>query len=393
MHDVFFTLLILLGVVWTVAVILRRFGLPTIMGELVGGVIVGPAVLGLVEPNAIIDVLAQMGIFFLMLHAGVETSPREFLSALRVSWGVALVGAIVPFAVAALIALAFGQSTESAIFIGLTMTATAVVITIKSLREFNLMDTGFARIIVASCVIDDLLTLVFFGVILGLLQGGEISAVSVLITLFKVVVFFAVSLAIGYVVYPRLRHPFQHQQGKGFTFILLLALCAGVFADWIGLHVVLGAYLAGLFFEPTVAHPVLFQKVSDRLYGIAYSFLGPIFFISLGFNLSFDVLLGAGLYFVLALTAAVFIGQVASAGGMALRLRLPWTEALTIGVGMCGRAEMAFILASLGLGMRILDDNDFSVVIFTAFLLNLITPVTLKGCAYLMHRYAAPSRA
>ncbi|HJP35557.1 MAG TPA: cation:proton antiporter, partial [Gammaproteobacteria bacterium] len=96
MHSIFITLLILLGVIWTVAVVFRSFGLPTVMGELVGGVIVGPAILGWVEPTEMIEVLAQMGIFFLMLRAGVETRPREFLSALRSSLGVALVGAIVP---------------------------------------------------------------------------------------------------------------------------------------------------------------------------------------------------------------------------------------------------------------------------------------------------------
>jgi Kef-type K+ transport system membrane component KefB len=137
-QPVFTQLLILMVVVWSVAVVLRRFGLPTIMGELVMGVIVGPAVLGWVEPSEIIDILAQMGIFFLMLHTGVETEPKEFFIALKTSMGVALVGAAVPFSVSAAVALAFGHPPLTAVFVGLTMTATAVVVTLKVLRELFL---------------------------------------------------------------------------------------------------------------------------------------------------------------------------------------------------------------------------------------------------------------
>ncbi len=130
MESIFLQLLILMVVIWSVAVALRRFGLPTIMGELLGGVIVGPAVLGWVQPNEIIEVFAQMGIFFLMLHAGVETAPREFFRALRMSWGVAVVGAVAPFSVGTGIALLFDLSLTVAIFVGLVMTATAVVVKI-----------------------------------------------------------------------------------------------------------------------------------------------------------------------------------------------------------------------------------------------------------------------
>ena len=386
MDSVFLSLLILMAVIWIVAITLRQFGLPTIMGELIGGVIVGPAVFGWVSPSEIIEVLAQMGIFFLMLHAGIETNPRHFISAVRESWGVSIVGAIAPFAAGMGIGLAFGLSLTAAIFVGLTMTATAVVITIKALNELGLQDTRFARIIVASCVIDDLLTLIVFSMLLGFLRGEDLDAAGMLLTTAKVGLFFGVSFLIGFYGYPWFKHPFRHPEGKGFTFILVLALGAGLFAEAIGLHIIIGAYLAGLFFELEVADPNLIRIVKDRLYGIAYSFLGPIFFISLGFHITFDVLAGPGLWMVLALTLAVIISQIISSGGMALRLKLTWPESLSVGVGHCARAEMAFILASLGLSMGAIDSQVFSVVIFTSFLLNLFTPFGLKACALLMKK-------
>jgi Kef-type K+ transport system membrane component KefB len=131
-----------------------------------------------------------------------------------------------------------------------------------------------ARVIVASCVIDDLLTLVFFGLVIGVLSGGTFEPLSIFATLGKVVGFFAVAVLLGRFVYPRLTLPFRSEGGKGFTFVLAMAIASGLFAEAIGLHMILGAYLAGLFFEEKVAHPNLVRIVKDRAYGIAYSFLG-----------------------------------------------------------------------------------------------------------------------
>ena len=383
MHDVALDLLILLAGIWLVAVTLRPLGLPTIMGELIVGVLVGPAVFGLIEPSAAITLLAEIGIFFLMFHAGVETQPTEFFDALKRSLGVALVGAIVPFGVAFGVATAFGLDPVGAVFVGLTMTATAVVITLKTLKDLGLADTGVARVIVASCVIDDLLTLVFFGLVVGVLSGGSFEPMAIAVTLAKVVAFFGLAALLGRFAYPHLTLPFRSKGGKGFTFVLLVAIAAGLFAEAIGLHMILGAYLAGLFFEEKVAHPNLVRVVADRSYGIAYSFLGPIFFMSLGFSITFDIS-PSGMAFLALLTTAVIVGQIASAGSMALRMGLSAREALTVGVGMCGRAELAMILASLALTQGAIDPSIFSVLIFTMFVLNLFTPFALKGCSVLL---------
>ena len=388
MHEIAFDLLILLTGVWLVAVTLRPLGLPTVMGELIVGVLLGPAVLGWIQPGELIQLLAEIGIFFLMFHAGVETQPLEFYQALKRSLGVAIVGAIVPFSVSFGLALLFGLDLVGATFVGLTMTATAVVITLKSLKDLGLANTRVARIIIASCVIDDLLTLVFFGLVIGVLSGGTFEPLSIVITLGKVLAFIAVSVILGRFVYPRLTLPFRSEGGKGFTFVLLMALALGLFAEAIGLHIILGAYLAGLFFEEKVAHPNLVRIVKDRAYGIAYSFLGPIFFISLGFSISFDIP-ASGVAFIILLTVVVIVGQIISAGGMALRMGLPPREALTVGVGMCGRAEIAFILASLALAQGAIDQTAFTALIFTAFLLNLFTPLALKGCAVMLEGKAA----
>ena len=193
--EVFKELLVLMVVVWTVAVILRRLGWPTVMGELVMGVVLGPAILGLVEPNEIIHVLAEMGIFFLMLHSGVETHPREFFTALRSSLGVAIVGAIAPFSVAFTVAfLYYDLPIQASVFVGLTMTATAVVVTLKILRDLGLHNTRMARVIVASCVLDNLLTLILFSVVLGIMNDEAVNVARIFEHVGKVILFLALSL-------------------------------------------------------------------------------------------------------------------------------------------------------------------------------------------------------
>lgn len=386
MEPVFLYLLMLMVVAWTAAMMLRWIGIPIIMGELVIGVILGPSVLGWVHPSDIITVLAEMGIFFIMLHAGVKTDAGKFLEAAKHAIGIAVVGAIVPFTVAMSVALWFGLPEPQAIFVGLIMTATAVVITITVLEDLKMMETRIARMVIAASVVDDLLTLVLLGLVLGLINGEGADPLMLALTLGKAVLFLGAVVAFGHWVYPKLREPFQDRHGKVFTFLLILALAFGLIAQAFGLHVIVGAYLAGLFFSKKVAIPALFDKVEDRLHAIAYSFLGPIFFISLGFHVTFDAVTGPGLWFVLTLTGVLLVGQIASAGGMARLIKMSWLESLTVGVGMCGRAEMAFVLTSLGLTLGVLDVKVFSILIFTAFLLNLFTPAGLLACSYLLRR-------
>jgi len=384
--PVFQQLLILMVVIWSMAVLLRRFGVPTIMGELLAGILIGPAVLGLIQPSEIIDILAQLGIFFLMLHTGVETNPRDFLTAVRKSFGIATIGALFPFLISMAIALLFGFSIKTALFVGITLTATAVVVTLKILRDLGLSNTRLARVIVASCIIDDLLSLIFFSLVLSVIKSDSINLISLLIVGLKSTLFFAVTIIAGYYLYPILKKPFRNSKGKGFTFLLILGISFGIFAELIGLHMILGAYLAGLFFREEVASKELIKKVEDRLYGIAYSFLGPIFFISLGFHITFESLTPQGIFLLIALVLGVIVFQIASAGGMAKIEKFSNVESLTIGIGMTGRAEMAFILAAIGLKMNVLDDTLFSILIFSTFILNIFATVGLKWCAVLLKK-------
>ncbi len=388
MESIFHSLLMLMIVVWSVAVFMRKIGLPSIMGELIMGVVIGPAVLGLVSPSHVIETLAQIGIFFLMLHTGVETEPSEFYAAVKDCFAIGIIGAVVAFLSSMGVALAFDYDLLASVFVGLTMTASAVVVTLKILRDLGFHNSRLSRHIVATCMVADILTMVLLSFVLGYYQGEVMDINRFMLITGKVLLFFTVTLAIGLQLYPRLAFPFRSKQGKGFTFILILGFAAGEFAEHLGLHFIIGAYFAGLFFEEKIVNQKLYDLVNDRLYALSYSFLGPIFFISLGFNITFD-LPAHLIWFLIFLTLAVILCQIISTGLTARRKHFSWIESLTLGVGHCARAEMAFIIAALGIEMGALDKNIFSVVVFTAFLLNLITPLMLKGCAALLERHTS----
>jgi Kef-type K+ transport system membrane component KefB len=218
------------------------------------------------------------------------------------------------------------------------------------------------------------------------IKSEEISLFTLLMIGLKSILFFGIIMIIGYYLYPILSRPFRDPRGKGFTFLLILGIGFGLFAELIGLHMILGAYLAGLFFREEVASNELINKVKDRLYGIAYSFLGPIFFISLGFHITFGAFTPSGIFLLVLLVCGCIISQVISAGGMARLEKFSNIESLTIGIGMCGRAEVAFILAAIGLKLEVIDDVIFSIIIFSTFILNLIASLGLKGCASLLKK-------
>jgi len=167
---------------------------------------------------------------------------------------------------------------------------------------------------------------------------------------------------------------------------LLCRIGFGLFAELIGLHMILGANLAGLFFGEEVASKELIRKVEGRLYDIAFSFLGPIFFISLGFHITFGAFTNSGILLLVTLVCTGIFSQVISAGGMARFDKFSNLESLIIGIGMTSRAKVAFILAAFGLKLKVINETIFSILIFSTFILNISASLGLKGCAVLLKR-------
>jgi len=351
-----------------------------------------------------IENFAELGIIIIMFALGFEEDAGNFIGSIKRSWGIAFFGAITPFAVAYGIAWYFWQDSNIALLSGLTMTATAVSLTMVSLKSEGLNNTPAATGIMTSAVLDDIASLIFVALLVPIATGdASMTLQGTTIILGKVIAFFAIVLLVGNWLFPSytglisripligkisLRRILSMGRGE-YTILslLLIAVSMGILAHYFGFHPTVGAYMAGL-----VVHRKYFDFHHDKqvdyynqarlmIDNIAFSWIGPVFFVALGTKLIFEldlfvqVLPGAIVLFV-----ALLIGQVSSAG-LAARYtgNFTWQDSLMIGFGMLGRAELAFVVLNIAYVQNdILSTDAFYTLMITMFLLNLSVPLSVR---------------
>lgn len=370
---------LLLACVWIVGRIFRRLNWPPLFGEILAGIIVGPLILGFVEDTEAIRVLAELGIFFLMLHAGLETSPKELFKASKHAVVVAAGGVIVPFLTGWGVSRLFGYSLEESLFIGMGLSITAIAVSAKLFKDYGINKTKVANITMGAAIIDDILGLILFSIVLNFGETGVIDKQEVVLLTGKIVAFFLIVLFVGKKYFKQLNR-ILYAGNKGFTFTIIIALLFGVFAELIGLHLIIGAFLAGLFIREEVMDHNLYQKIEDRVYGLAYSFLGPIFFATLAFHLDFTALKTATVFTIVIVLVAI-AGKVLGAGICAFGCKLKKVESLGIGLAMNSRGAVELIIASIGLQKGIIGQEVFSILVVMAFATTIVSIIGLKPIA------------
>jgi Kef-type K+ transport system membrane component KefB len=376
----FTDLLILMVVIWTAGKVFRKFKLPIIFGELIGGVIVGPMLLNIVHADSeLIKIIAEFGIFFLMLHSGLESNPDELLSSSKKSVLIALGGALLPFLGGYYTTLAFGYPAATAFFVGMGISISAIAISARLFKDYNMLNSKVAHMSLGAAIIDDILALILFSVAINVAETGHIELIPLLVLLAKVIAFFTVVIYGGNKIAPFMNR-IIYFKNKGFTLTLIIALLMGLIAEAIGLHMIIGAFLAGLFIREEVIDKRVFDKIEDRIYGLSYGFFGPVFFASLAFHLDFSAITSAPL-FLTAIIVVAILGKVIGSGGPARLLKLSNTESLAIGVSMNSRGAVELIIASIGLSMGIIDQKIFSILILMAFFTTVFSIVTMHPIA------------
>lgn len=364
------------------------------------------------ESDLFIREFAELGIIFIMFSLGFEESTDDFLLSVRKSWGIALFGALGPFAIAYVIAdIAWGDPAVSLIC-ALAMTATAVSLTMVSLHSEGLQKSVVATRIMTSAVIDDIAALVVVAILIPVVTGGqELSLTAIVITAGKAAIFFLVVTVIGGWIFPHqlrgwigqvpligrygVKHILTFDDGRHATVaILLCALTVGLIATYFGFHPAVGAYMAGLIMKEEYfqigEHSVVrktpltnsvYQETKRIVDSAAFSWIGPVFFVDLGARLVFDMnLLLDVLPYVAALVTGLFIAQVGSAA-LAARFTgdLTWHQSLMVGFGMLGRAELAFVVMDIGYVQHdIMPVEAFFTLMITAFFLNIAVPVCIS---------------
>lgn len=366
MTDDFHQLLVLMVVIWTSGKLFRCIKLPVVFGELIGGIIVGPTLLNIVQADTeMIKTLAELGIFFLMLHSGMHTDPHELFHASKKSFGIALGGVVFPFLGGYIVSILAGQSFESAMFIGMCLCISALSLIVHQLKDCKMLGTPVANITLGASLIDDILALILFSAILNVVDTGSFDPIQLAAVVGKISIFFAIVLIGGQKTAPVL-NKFIYFGNKGFTLTLIIALCLGLIAEAIGLHMIIGAFLAGLFIQEEMIDQKTFDKIEDRVYGLSYSFFGPIFFASHAFHLDFPAVAAAP-WFLTAIIVVAILGKIIGCGGTALALGMSKAESALIGLSLNNRGAVEIIIAAIGLSYGIIDSKIFSILILMAF--------------------------
>jgi Kef-type K+ transport system membrane component KefB len=361
--------------------IFERLRQPAVVGEILAGVLIGPAMLGWVSMTPSIETLAEIGVILLMFSVGLETEPRAIFSVGKTATAVAILGVIFPFilgtAAVLLLASTIGLNAPlmPAIFVGVAMVATSVGITARVLADMNLLSHQSARVILAAAVIDDVLALLTLSTVAGLATGGSVDWIKIGSTALLAVGFVAVIALAGTramrVAAPkidmlRLRDP---------LFVVAITLCLGLalLAEYIGIAAIIGAFLAGMVLADRSDQEHLLHKAES----LVHMFL-PFFLVSIGMQLKLDVFRN-GWVIVLAVVLTILAVLGKYWGGLLAARGLGERTASQIGMGMVPRGEVGIVVAQIGFSLRVLDESLFGAVLFMAIATTLIAPPFLRS--------------
>ncbi len=379
LHGTTINLLLVMVLIWTTGIIFKKIKQPLVLGELLAGIIFGPPILGIIEFDSTVKVLSELGVFFLMFYAGIETSPSALKQMTKPSLIVGIGGFLLPFILGVFVSVwIFDINYITGLFIGLGLSITAIAVNVRLLSDMNLNSYRVTPLIIGASVVDDVISFTVFSVIVGMTAGmAQEIWFRLSFDLLKVSIFFGVSIFIGLKVLPIVSSYFLSREAKGFTFSLIVALLFGFLAELAGLHIIIGAYLAGLFVRHNIVNPNLFQKINDRFLSISYGFLGPIFFVSLSFHMTFNIFQTHLIYIIVLLVAAI-LGKVVGAGISAYLAKMTFNESMVVGLSMNGRGAVELIIASVGLELGLIDDSFFSILVVIAFLTTVFAPISLS---------------
>lgn len=365
-----------------------RLGQPSVLGELLAGLILGPTVFDvfhtipvLMDDHTLLEsikLMAEIGVILLMFLAGLELDLGDLLRAGRVSAVAGVLGVVLPLGLGIATSLLFGTTFSEAIFVGLALSATSVSISAQTLIELNVLRSPVGLALLGAAVFDDILVILLLS-IASLLVGGEGGGIgAILLTIGRMVGYLAVASAVGFFFLPRLTtwvNRLPVSQGT-VAFVLCTSLVFAWSAEAIGnIAAITGAFLVGLFLARLPFKHQLEQSFST----LAYGFFVPIFFVDIGLEVNLRAIAGGGAWFAVVLTLVAIVSKIVGAGGGALMTGFNRRDALRLGIGMVSRGEVGLIVAAFAVTQSLLTDNTFAMVVFMVIIATLVTPPLLRA--------------
>jgi Kef-type K+ transport system membrane component KefB len=352
--------------------LLARLGGPVVIGEILGGVVVGPAVLGIYEINAETTLFAEIGVVLLLFQVGLDTRLHDLLRVGRTAFVVAVLGVVVPFAGGILVVGLAGGGLAHAVFLAAALTATSVGITSTVLRDLDALATPSGRIILGAAVIDDVLAILILAVALGVAAGGVDPAS--MASLIVVASLFVVVVAVGGTrVLASHRSILTAPRFADTPFLpgMLLMLGLAALASLVGLAAIIGAFLAGIVASESSERAALEAEVAP-----VAAFFAPFFFGFIGAQVDLAALLTLEAVVLLAGLTALAVGTK-FAGAFVGAIGQGRARATLVGWGMVPRGEVGIVVAGLGLAAGAIAPSLYSMVVGMAVLTTIVVPPLL----------------
>ncbi len=385
-----FQLFILLSAALTAGSFLRRLGQAAVVGEIVAGVLLGPSILGAFAPELaaflfpssqthMLGTIAWLGGIFLLLVAGTEVDLATLRHERRVVLSTSLMGITIPFALGLIFALYLPdrylvdseQRWLFALFMAVAMSISAIPLVAKMLMDMKLLKTPLGHVIIGAAVVNDLIGWIFFAIILNTMGAGTSTGGSIVGVVTMTLTFALVCLTAGKILMVRL-FSFFHVLRLPSEGILGLAVLTAFFcaalAQWIGVHAIFGAFLAGVMIGETGE---IANHTRETLRNFVLYLFAPIFFASMGMRADFIAHFDAVL--VLGVLVIACVGKILGGALGAYLGGMPRPEALAVGFGLNARGAMEIILAFLALEYSLINEKVFVALVITAIVTSIMS--------------------
>ena len=388
-HNFFLILFLILVTARILGELCARIGIPSVLGELSAGILLGISGLGIIEVNDVLKVLAEIGILLLLFEIGLDTDIQRLKEAGRKAFIVALFGAVFPFAVSSFFAYyLFDLTLVVSLFIGGTLTATSIGITMRVLKDLQKEHSEVAQIVIGAAVLDDILGVIILVFIYDYAIRQELNMTNTLHTTVFILLFLLIAPTIANFISTFMKKSDAHQRVPGFIPTIIISLIAlfAYFSHLFGAPEILGSFAAGIALSRRFILPfgmglrndeVFLEKVKNAISPIAQMFT-PIFFVMVGLSMNLKVIDFTSTRFWTLAFAFLVIAIIGKYMGAFLLRDISALKKALIGISMIPRGEVGLIFAEVGRVNGILDNEIYAVLIFVIIVTTIAPPFLLK---------------
>jgi len=362
-----------------------RLHQPSVLGELLVGLLIGPSLINLMQWSYFTDShlpetihqFAELGVLLLMFIAGLDLHLTELARTGRIALAAGILGVILPLGLGWGAGMLFSMGGLQAVFIGLILSATSVSISAQTLMELGVLRSRVGVALLGAAVLDDILVVLGLSLFVAANQASGNGLLTSLLLIVRMIVYVMIGIALGIWALPRLstwvdRLPISRGLvAFSFVVVLLYAWAAEALGS---MAAITGAFLAGLMFSRSQVK----DRIESGISTIAYGVFVPVFFVNVGLSTNARALNAESLYLLLVLSIVAIVGKMSGSGLGAYLTGFSRLEAAQLGAGMVSRGEVGLIVASVGIAEGWLPEQLFSTIVGVVLITTLLTPPLLR---------------